>query len=323
MNTPFFDSLFDDFGIWQHTDGTKPIASEGYALDDATRGLVCCLALGKIVQAKTLFDYILKSHIGQNYYGYSNLGQKLLKIPASDDAIGQTLWAMGYCVNQKYRTSEAREVINITSPKILKMKSLRGLCYALLGTIYVNKDLASEIVSIIIKKFDDLEDKWYWPEDVVTYGNGIVPYSLLRFALLFNNNKAKDIALRALSFLETSCTKGRMRGPIGNDGWFKKGNALPAAYSQQPIDAAYMIWAWLCAYQNTGRNVDLNNANKWMGWFDGDNISGQPMFDKKTFQAYNGISVNNDKPVLNNHSGAETNICFLLSRWMLENHKTI
>ena len=45
METPFFDYLIDNFGIWQHSNGQEIYSSKGYALDDAARGLVACLAL--------------------------------------------------------------------------------------------------------------------------------------------------------------------------------------------------------------------------------------------------------------------------------------
>ena len=58
MDTPFFDTLIDDFGIWQHTDGQAILRHEGYALDDAARGLLLCLALNRTSQAEVLFDYL-------------------------------------------------------------------------------------------------------------------------------------------------------------------------------------------------------------------------------------------------------------------------
>ncbi|MFZ2125196.1 MAG: hypothetical protein WA087_00225 [Candidatus Saccharimonadales bacterium] len=327
MNTPYFDSLFDDFGIWQHADGIKPIASEGYALDDATRGLVLCLTLNRMDQADVLFDYILKSKIDNILYGFSTDEHKFINAPASEDAMGQIIWAFGYAISINYRKEEAEEFINSLVPSLLSMRSLRGPVYALLGAVYIDDILASIIAENIMKRFEGLSDDWLWPEETITYGNGIVPYALLRYALVSDDKKAETLGRKALEFLEKCCTIDRIRGPIGNEDWFSKGESKPADFKQQPIDTAYMVWAWMAAYQISKNPDDLEYANLWMKWFEGDNIAGGKMYDPATLKAYNGIDrpghPESDEKGVNYHSGAETNICFLLSLWMTKEQKTI
>jgi len=327
ISTPYFDSLFDDFCIWQHADGTKPIISEGYALDDATRGLILCLTLKKLDKARILFDYILKSKKGKVYFGLATNKRKFIGAPASEDAVGQVLWSFGYSISQGYREKEARESLETIIPDVLGMESLRGSIYALLGAIYVDEVLAGILVEKLKKRFEKLNDNWFWPETVITYGNGIVPYAFLRYAMIFNDKKVEKLGRKILKFLEYCCTNNRIRGPIGNDGWFAKGDLAPATYKQQPIDSAYMVWAWLSAYQLSNKATDLKNAEAWMQWFDGKNITGRQMYEEKTLKAFNGIDMvghnESDQFGVNYHSGAETNICFLLSRWMIETKRTV
>jgi len=327
METIYFDSMFDDFGVWQHTDGNKPIAKEGYALDDATRGLLLCLSLGKMYKANVLFDYIVSSKNGDKIYGFATDKREFIPNSASEDAVGQIVWAFGYCVNVGFRSKEARDFITSIIPILQKMTSFRGPVYALLGALYVDKKLSNDLYRNITKRFENLDESWLWPEITITYGNGIVPYALLRYALLNKDKKAEKLGRDVLEFLEKVCTTNRVRGPIGNDGWYTKGDKLPAIYSQQPIDAAYMVWAWMCAFQLSNSPADLKNAKLWMQWFDGKNIADCPMYDKDTLKAYDGINpINADhsnEKGINHHSGAETNICFLLSRWMLKAKQTI
>ena len=327
MNTPYFDNLFDDFGIWQHADGVKPIASEGYALDDATRGLIYCLAINRMDQADILFDYILKSKIENTLYGFSTDKHEFINAPASEDAMGQIIWAFGYAISIDYRKEEAQDFINSLVPSLLSMRSLRGPVYALLGASYFDEILADIIADSIMKRFEGLSDDWFWPEDTITYGNGIVPYSLLRYAAVSGNKKAAAIGRKTLEFLEKCCTIDRIRGPIGNEGWFSKGESKPADFKQQPIDAAYMVWAWMAAYQISKNADDLEYASLWMKWFEGDNIAGGKMYDPVTMKAFNGIDrpghPESDENGVNYHSGAETNICFLLSLWIMSEQKTI
>jgi len=327
MKTPYFDSLFDDFGIWQHTDGIKPILAEGYALDDATRGLLLCLALNKTEKANVLFDYIVSSRHNKSFYGFSTDKHEFITFPASEDAVGQIVWSLGYSISVSHKSTDAKKIIASMKPGLIKMKSLRGPVYALLGSIYIDKYLAKVLYNKISKRFNGLDKSWFWPEDTLTYGNGIIPYAILRYALIFNDKKAEELGKNILKFLEKACTHNRIRGPIGNDGWFKKSDLTPAIYSQQPIDTAYMIWAWLALYQISGKSIDLNNAKKRMQWFEGQNVANSIMYDTKTLKAFDGIDPINPKDAknkgINRHSGAETNICFLLSRWMLQNTKTI
>lgn len=327
MKTPYFDSLFDNFGIWQHTDGMKPIATEGYALDDATRGLLLCLALKKTDKADILFNYIVKSRYDNDFYGFATDKREFIPSSASDDAKGQVVWCLGYSASIGYRPLKSEYIIKSLEPTLLEMKSLRGPVYALLGAIYADKQLAKKLYKNISNQFNGLDESWLWPEETITYGNGIIPYAILRYASVFNDKNAAMLGKKILNFLDNICTKNRIRGPIGNEGWYKKGSLTPATYSQQPIDTAYMIWAWIAAYQLSGKSDDFKNANLWMQWFEGQNIASDIMYDPKTMKAFDGIDpidINDkDSNGINRHSGAETNICFLMSIWMLKYQKTI
>jgi len=327
MITPYFDSMFDNFGLWQHTDGKKPIKKEGYALDDATRGLIACLALKKTSKANILFDYIINSIDNDIIYGFADSKQKFIHSPASEDAMGQIVWALGYAASLGFRENEARKYIDQITPALFKMNSLRGYTYMLLGAIYVDDKLSDKVFWELVNRFKDVKESWFWPEDILTYGNGIVPYAILRYSIINQKKGNIKLGIQILNFLEKCCTHNRIRGPIGNDGWFSKTDSSPATYSQQPIDTAYMIWAWLCAYQISNNKTYLDNAKLWMQWFEGKNISNFTMYNKKTLQAFDGInkinSEHSNELGINRHSGAETNICLLLSLWMLKNNQTV
>ena len=79
-DTPYFDSLIDDFGIWQHTDETKILRAEGYSLDDAARGLIAALAYEKTEKAAVLLNYLLASRASQGmFYGFSKANREFIK----------------------------------------------------------------------------------------------------------------------------------------------------------------------------------------------------------------------------------------------------
>jgi hypothetical protein len=169
------------------------------------------------------------------------------------------------------------------------------------------------------KFFEKSSDQWLWPEPIRTYGNGIVPYALLRYALVAKDPAIADIGLKILKFLQNKCQSNRMLGPIGNEGWLRKQNRSVPTYSQQPIDAAYMIWAWLAASLFYRNHTFYLNSKEWMSWFDGNNVAYTAMYEKETLKAYDGINATS----INRHSGAESNICLLLSLHMLKNKITL
>ena len=319
MKTPFFDSLIDDFGIWQHTSGKRIFPSHGYALDDAARGLLACLALGKERESNVLFDYILKSRHKDGFYGFATADHKFFRLPSSDDAKGQVIWALGYAHSKNFRSAEALQAISELKGSIISMDHMRGHAYAILGAIYVDPDFAKKEYAKLQSFFNYVSPDWPWPESIMTYGNGMMAYAFLRYGKLMGDDNAAAFGIRLLTFIHEKCTTDRVLGPIGNDGWLPKDSEKVPDYSQQPIDTAYMIWAWVAAYEIYKNEDYLLKAQVWMDWFDGKNIKGEKMYDPKTLMCFDGI----DKSGIHHNSGAESNICFVLSKYILDNKVTI
>ena len=317
IKSPFYDSLIDDFGIWQHTDGSKPRRSEGYALDDAARGLIACLVLGRSDQAKVLLNYLVASRKGSDFYGFSTAERKFIKFPSSDDAKAQVVWALGRAIYQNFQADLAQGELNHILPSISNFKFVRGPAYALLGTVYFDPQLSRTLADQLAGQLD-MSQEWIWPEDQMTYANGILPYSLLRYGLITRDQQFQELALKLLEFVETkSRTTGRP-APIGNQGWLDKDQSVAPVFSQQPIDAAYMVWANMAAYQLTNEARYKLRAKEWFSWFSGNNVAGKSLINPRNNQCYDGI----DPEGINHDSGAESNICYLLSHYALESEQT-
>lgn len=327
MNTPFFDRLIDDFGIWQHTDGDKPLLEHGYALDDATRGLLFCIADGRQEQANILFDYIARSQKESDFYGFADGSRTFFDYPASEDAKGQVVWAMGYALSKGFRAAEAKRLLVSVAPSLAGMCSFRGPAYALLGAVYFDKALADALRRNLAARFDNLTEDWFWPEEKLTYANGIIPYALLRHAFTYDDKRSEALGRKVLMFVEQCCTKDRIRGPIGYEGWYARGDAKVADDGQQAIDAAYMIWAWVATYQLSHDRADLDRAAAWMQWFEGENIAHTRMYDPKTLKTFDGIHLHtndhHDTRGINYHSGAESNICLILTKHILKTQQAL
>jgi hypothetical protein len=318
-STPYFDNLIDGFGIWQHTDEKSILTEEGYALDDAARGLLLTLALGRSNQSEVLFSYILKSQSKDGYYGFARQDRNFIPMVASDDATGQVMWATGYAVSKGFHRTKARRLIENTIGYIDRMGNMRGYAYALLGSIYIGEEMASRYYKKLSIFFENTNDDWPWPEVSLTYGNGIAPYAFLRYGLVYHDESAVQVGRKLLEFLEKKCTHNRQRGPIGNDGWLPRESTKVPTYSQQPIDSAYMVWAWMVAYQISGDIADLKLSKAWMQWFEGENVAHEKMYNPDDMRCFDGI----DPGGVHRNSGAESNICLLLSKYVLSEKITI
>lgn len=320
LQTSYFDGLIDDFGIWQHSDGNKILHDEGYALDDAARGLLVVLSLGRNEQSEVLFSYILKSRTNDRFYGFADKNRVFIRNYASDDATGQAIWAAGYAIHKNFNRVKAERLIDSVMPYMNQTKFVRGYAYALLGAVYINKETARFYYEKLRSFFDSADKDWFWPDKTLTYGNGIISYAILRYALIYDDTLAAMFGRKVLLFLEKHCTSRRQRGPIGNDGWHSYESNNPAPnYSQQPIDSAYMIWSWLAAYKISGSPIDKKRYKLWMKWFEGENIANEKMYDQSDMRCFDGI----DPWGVHRNSGAESNICLLLSKYMLANDVTI
>lgn len=319
MKTIYFDHLIDDFGIWQHTNGQRILKQHGYALDDAARGLLACLTLNKRAQAEVLFGYLERSYKDSHLYGFAHADHTFFDYPASEDATAQTIWALGYAYSLGFQKAKALKLIRQLQPALDAMTHVRGPAYALLGALYVDEKLTQNLLTKLQRFFANATREWPWAEDIMTYGNGILPYAFLRHAIVTGDKTSANFGRRLLEFVQEKCETDRVLGPIGNEGWLARDSDTVPDYSQQPIDSAYMIWAWLAAHQLSHLEGDLAQAARWWQWFEGNNILKTRMYDPKTLKAYDGI----DRQGVHYHSGAESNICLVLSMKLLETKQTI
>ncbi len=319
MSELFFDSLIDDFGIWQHSDGRHVLRSSGYALDDAARGLLLCLTTDRLAEAQILFSYIIKAQKNADFFGFATSKHRFYNFPSSEDAKGEAIWSLGYAFSKNFRPAEAKKSLELTAKNLLGMKHVRGYAYSLLGFLYSDLNLALQITKRLVEIFKSTNGGWPWPEEQLTYGNAIVPYALLRSSLVLGNKQAGALGNQVLQFIEEACTHDRQLGPIGNQNWLKKGQVRAPDYSQQPIDAAYMVWAWLAAYQLDRKKIALARANRWLEWFEGNNIVQKRMYNPANLQCFDGI----DDKGINYHSGAESNICFPLTQGLMQRMNAI
>ncbi len=315
-------AITTDFGIWQHTKNDRPRRDKGYALDDATRGLLLYLLDDRIVEAKILINYIDSSYRHDDWYGFATDEGRFFRHPASEDAVGQVAWAAALAQAAGIEKDRTQTIYQRAKSHLQAPHYLRGSAYALLGATYVDPEWATQLVGIITQKFTQTTPDWPWPETALTYGNAAVPLALLRYGRIHNDENAVQLGQRILDWIDRSCRLNHPLGPVGNRGWFEAGMEHPAQFGQQPIDVAYMVWAYIAAYEVTGNDNDLDKAEDWLTWFHGNNVADAPVANRTNGHCFDGI----DGPGhirVSRDSGAESRICYALPLWAMEPRKRV
>jgi hypothetical protein len=314
-------ALTDDFGILQHTLNGKPRHDRGYALDDATRGLLLYLLADDTERASVLHRYIEASYKEEQWYGFATYKHDFIMAPASEDAIGQVAWAMGLAQDRGFEIERSQTIFNQAKASLRSPHYLRGSAYALLGAIYVDHEWATQLATTIKQRFAATTPDWPWPETTLTYANAIIPLALLRYGRLCNDPEAIELGRRLLTWIDQICNLNTPAGPIGSQGWFEAGMERPAQFGQQPIDVAYMIWAYLALYEIDHAETSLDQAESWLSWFYGNNIADKIIGDRTTGLCFDGID-GPDRLRVSRESGAESRVCFALTLRSLEQRQS-
>lgn len=335
----FVRTLTDDVGMLQHSKYATPNKKEGYTTDDNARALIACtnyLMLFNDASVKKLIDtylclllYMQKSDGKMhNYLGYD---RKLLDETGSEDCMGRTLWACGYCLNSKLPEETklmSKEIFDKVFKWTSSFTSPRTKAYSIMGLYNYQKAYPNDqnvklnIVALadqLTKQFElESSEDWAWFESYLTYSNARMPHSLFLAYESTKKNQYLQIATKSLNFLINTQTINNIFVPIGNRGWYTKGSTR-AIYDQQSVEASCTTEAAIAAFRNTGEEAYLKAAHDAFEWFFGRNLKGVTLYDPENGSCSDGITPQG----LNQNKGAESTLAYLQARLNLEEIKNI
>lgn len=330
-----FNRLFDKNGILQHSFHSQPDPGHGYSIDDNARALVVLSLLAKYSGAKkyeTAIRTVIRFIEGQkstngsfkNYLYISDSGDFLSREEAGD-GLGEVIWSCGYYHYLFPRGPHRNRVIQLTSGTLdgLKdQKSLRLMSYALGGLAYqlmadpknkIFRKHAQLIADQLVVLFDKHSTaEWLWFEKWLSYGNAILPWSLLLAGDVFSRPAYLRIGLTSLDFLLSETTLGQIPVPVGQGRWYEHGG-VRSVYDQQPIEAGYTVLACITACRVTGKKKYRAAARRWFEWFYGRNIENLSLIDESDGGCYDGL----EPWKVNQNKGAESTLCYLLAHLLL------
>ena len=322
-------ALSDDVGMLQHAAFGIPDRDHGYSSDDVGRCLAALMmyynqtkgdAALPLIRTYMAFLKHAQTETG-HFHNFMAYDRRFLDEEGTDDTLGRVIWGLGAVVRwgptQRLRHL-AQNMMEKSLPRLEEMQHLRGKAYAILGFYYLLDRFAgaSRFRGLLEKFADDLAasyrthrtEDWRWFEDALTYGNAKLSEALFRAYQSTNNEEHLNIAVESLDFLTSVQWNGAYFELIGNEGWYVKGGPK-ATFGQQPIDAGYLVEAYLAAYHVTGRDSYLVHAQHAFEWFLGRNRLNVALYDFSDGSVADGI----DSSGVSANQGAESVISFLLA----------
>ncbi|MEK6945353.1 MAG: glycosyltransferase [Nanoarchaeota archaeon] len=327
--------LSDKFGCIQFAKGSTPDKGSGYTVDDNSRALITAVLHNLLTNsrmshnlAKTYLNFLEQAQNKDGTFRNNFKNANVIKEAYSDDAMGRTIWALGYTIrkSKNKKIGEMAEILFNRSKKTIDgLSSLRAKAYILIGLYHhykkfgegVDEAKITKLANSIVKHYkDNATDGWHWFEDKLTYDNARIPESLFLAYEVTGKEEYLDVAEKTINFLSDIVFENDELMPIGQNGWFDK-EGKRAMFDQQPIDACSMVLAYLTAYRTTKNRRYYEKAVLAFNWFLGRNHLKQMLYDEATGGCFDGLG----KHAVNLNQGAESTISYLMPRLMLEEMK--
>ncbi|XID95948.1 hypothetical protein ACF3MZ_16165 [Paenibacillaceae bacterium WGS1546] len=265
--------LTDDTGLLEHALGRIPRRREGYTTDDNARALWAAtewLSLGEsrigaedrrelIRLADIYLAFMLWAQESDGWFLNNFAYDRTLEPEEiSHDCQGRSIWA---CADAWIRLpgprrETARTVFERSLPTFGGIGSLRGQAFAMAtcahvlqaseeGAIDLPLDVKSELQhhlqrleSLLCRAYGNFRRaSWRWFEPAMTYGNGVLPWAMLRTYRFTRNMETYRTGIDSLSFLVGAMTAEEgWLSPIGNEGWCTSDTGEISKWDQQPLE---------------------------------------------------------------------------------------
>lgn len=325
------DRLADGKGLFQHATGTQPDSKHGYCTDDVARALIVDLMqaerLGHAAVAEAIWSRLaflaeaFDPPTGR-FRNFRDVGGAWLERVGSEDSHGRALHALGEAARGAQDSSLrtlALQLFGRALPAAVTLKHLRPWAHSILGcdallarsadqqAVRLMELLGERLAERFRRAFVRNGPAWPWPEEAVTYDNGVLPRALIVAGVRTRRADWVDVGLSVLRWLVRSqiAADGHLT-PVGNRGWWRRG-AERARFDQQPIEAASLLEAAEAAYQATGDPDWAQVMETAIAWFLGANDLGIAIADPQAGRCADGLT----RSGRNANFGAESTLVWL------------
>ena len=322
------DRLTDSTGLIQHAIYSVPRRESGYTTDDNARALRLCVRLWdqhpqeQMLKRVTTYLSFLESArgVGRGFHNFLSYDRRWLDAEGCGDCQGQTVRSLaevlGSSLPDDYRAL-ARELIDAVLPTLADLRSLRAQAYVVLAWGHLWRAGAKDVEPLETVAWSAarrlaecyaraLRPGWQWFESRMTYANAVLPHALFLAAERWPKDAFLEVAKASFAFLDRETTADGVFWPVGNEGWYPRGEEK-ASYDQQPVEAVTMAEAALAACNLLGDEKYLTIFHRCRGWFHGQNSLRQPLVDVPCGACCDGLQASG----VNRNQGAESTLAYL------------
>lgn len=327
--------LSDDCGILQHTVLSIPDRSQGYCLDDNARALVLCNEMGLIGHADPTAVRLARSYAAFVQHAWDDDAQRFRNFMGFDrrwlegaeggspDSAGRGAFALAHTA-ERGLNADLRLWAAALAPRVLAavgdVTSPRAAAFAILAATMLSRlnpadaDVATVLetrAAHLAGQYDtERTDAWRWFEATLAYDNARLPEALIAAGLHLADEGYVARGLEALDWLSAAQrnARGQFR-PVGHRAFGQHHALPPAAFDQQPLEAAATIDACAAAFDATGDAVWLERAVAAHDWFLGENDLGISLVQPEAGVCHDGLHPDR----MNLNQGAESVLAFQLA----------
>ena len=322
--------LVDEVGIVEHSNGSIPDPTQGHCTDDAGRALGLAAMLPKDLASPEIAERCL----AQLQRSLVAPGRFVLRLdqhgnptdhPDSDDATARALWGLSLAA-----TSDLPTPTRDWSSELLR--TFRGFqspfpraaAHAVIAGSRLMQSQHAETIgeNLLLRNIQymprgALSRNWVWPEVNLSYGNGLLPESLLHAGRVLENTQLISEGLSQLAWLinrETAPGGHFSFTPVGTDG-----SRNDSVFDQQPLEAWTTASACSTAFSVEPNQIWMDAIVRAADWFAGQNDGNVPMWDHQNGAAFDGLTAYG----VNGNEGAESTLAFIGTLIELERIRTI
>lgn len=330
LRLDYLEALTDHFGLYQHAVFGIPDLRHGYTTDDVARALLVTTYYFELSGKRWVFRLLRrylsflqwaqrKDGLFHNLFG---IDRKPHDEVGSEDCQGRAFWALSRLFASRL-PREFREpawrMLERFLPHIFSLKHPRPIAFLLEGLIALAQVITPAYLSPVqYAKFlgeklfqqylEHTDASWKWFDEALTWGNALLPAATFAAFELTKEEKFLEVARESFEFLSQQVFVKDTFVPIGNRGWYRKGEHR-AIFDQQPIEAFWMLVASLRAAKVYNPRENRKRALMSLEWFLGRNVHHLSLYDPETGSCADGLTPFG----LNENRGAESTIMCLLS----------